>query len=46
MIDTLEKIVVRGVSDIEQQEQLSFEILTTLSIETSTRYYRKSAVLK
>ena len=47
MIDTLEKKVVRGVA-VQQQQQLSIEILTNLSIKTSinTRYYRKSAVLK
>ena len=45
MSDTLEKKVVRGVS-VQQQQQLSIELLTNLSIKTSTRYYRKSAVLK
>ena len=45
MIDTLEKKVVRGVA-VQQQQQLSIEILTNLSIKTSTRYYRKCAVLK
>ena len=47
MSDTLEKKVVRGVS-VQQQQQLSIESLTNLSIKTSinTRYYRKSAVLK
>ena len=44
MIDTLEKKVVRDAS--VQQQQLSIEILRNLSIETSTRCYRKSAVLK
>ena len=43
MIDTLEKTLVRGVSVVQQQQQLSIEIL---SIKTSTRYYRKAAVLK
>ena len=46
MIDTLEKKVVRGVSVVQQQQQRSIEILTNLSIKTSTMYYRKSAVLK
>ena len=45
MIDTLEKKVVRDAS-VQQQQQLSIEILTNISIKTSTRYYRKSAVLK
>ena len=36
MIDTLEKKVVRGVA-VQQQQQLSIEILTNLSIKTSTR---------
>ena len=47
MIDTLERNRVRGVS-VQQQQQLSIESLTNLSIKTSinTRYYRKSAVLK
>ena len=45
MIDTLERNRVRGVS-VQQQQQLSIELLTNLSIKTSTRYYRKSAVLK
>ena len=44
MIDTLETKVVRHVS--VHQQQLSIEILTNLSIKTSTRYYRKFAVLK
>ena len=46
MIDTLEKKVVRGASAVQQQQQLLIEILTNLSIKTSTRYYRKSTVLK
>ena len=48
MIDTVEKNVASGVSVVQQQQQLSIEILTNLSIKTSTntRYYRKSAVLK
>ena len=48
MIDTLAKKLVRGVSVVQQQQQLSIEIITSLSIKTSinTRYYRKSAVLK
>ena len=47
MIGTLEKKVVRGVSVVQQQQQLSIEILTNLSsIKTSTRYCRKSAVWK
>ena len=41
MIGTLEKKVVRGVSVVQQQQQLSIEILTNLPIKTSTRYYRK-----
>ena len=45
MIDTLEKKVVRDAS-VQQQQQLSIEILTNISIKTSTRYYRKSTVLK
>ena len=47
MIDTLEKKVVRGIS-VQQQQQLSIEILTNLSIKTclNTRYYRKYAVVK
>ena len=45
MIDTLEKKVVRDAS-VQQQQQLSIEILTNISIKTSTRYYRNSAVLK
>ena len=42
------KKLVRGVSVVQQQQQLSFEILTNLSIVTSinARFYRKSAVLK
>ena len=46
MIDTFEKKGVRGLSVVEQRQQLSIEILTNLSIKTSTRYYGKSAVLK
>ena len=48
MTDTLEKMVVRAVSVVQQhqQQQLSIEIITNLSIKTSTRYYGKSAVLK
>ena len=45
MSDTLEKKAVRDVFVLQQQQQ-SIEILTNLSIKTSTRYYRKSAVLK
>ena len=43
-VDTLAKNIVRGVS-VQQQQQLSCEILTNLPIITSinTRYYRKSA---
>ena len=49
MIVTLEKKVVRGVSSVAiQQQQLSIDIVTNLSIKTSinTWYYRKSAVSK
>ena len=46
MIDTLEKKRVTDVSVVEQQQQLSIEILKNLSIKTSTGYYRKSAVLE
>ena len=48
MIDTFEKKGVRGLSVVEQRQQLSIEILTNLSIKTclNTRYYRKSAVVK
>ena len=35
MIDTLEKKVVRGVSVVQQQQQLSTEILTNLSLKIS-----------
>ena len=33
MIDTLEKKVVRGVSVVQQQQQLWIEILTNVSIK-------------
>ena len=46
IIDTLEKKGVGGVSVVQQRQQLSIEILTNLLIKTSTRYYRKAAVLK
>ena len=48
MIGTLAKKIVRGVSVVQQQQHLSIEILTNLSIRTSvyTRCYRKSAVLR
>ena len=47
IIDTLEKKVVTCVSVVQQQQQLSIEIVTNLSIKHSvhTRYYRKSAVV-
>ena len=37
MIHTLEKKVVRDVSVVRQQQQLSIETLTNLPIKTSTR---------
>ena len=37
MTDPLEKKGVSGVSVVEQRQQLSIEILTNLSIKTSTR---------
>ena len=45
MIDTLEKNVVRGVPVVRQRQQLSTEILTNLSIKTSTWRDCKSAVV-
>ena len=33
MIDTLEKKVLSGVSVVQQQQQLSIEIITNLSIK-------------